>query len=755
MSIFGEGQFKIRHNTTEIVLAHESVIVEKSQAVQSYLRVSQRFEINYKKFGNVDNYKIVLYFPSYEVFDTIMSMNGKIVEISPHLDVPYQKKQCYMWAFYDDTVPYRDKLFIEIDGVTLNTDIKNKEFYVLDVTPENLEPAFNQNNNMRLIFSDSVDYDTANLDNIKLTYSDDVGVIDFSVLSYENIVIFKLNKMLIANKIVNITVNELVKSEDGVLIREPFSSSFTVGGYQQLVVNSVAPIDNSTDISIATDIEVEFNNDINPLTLLQNNIYLEHRFKLTTGYFDYTDDYVEIQDDISLNPVNITISLWIKLIYIDDQVFISKNYLDNAIPYDVRLVGGHVQFQFYDTTWRTVLSTAITINTEYNIVCSYDGLKLRIFINKVLSGETSYIGSLPSNTNPLWIGRYPGGHTPAGHIGYIKIWNTAIINIQDIKRIYNDLDVNPDNIVMFLKFNEISGTTINDYSGLGNHGVLYNCDISFFRILRDIEIVSCVLTVSPLSNKVVVMSPNFFLYSGEQYRLVINPGLRDISNGQLLTNFYSDFMTMSYNYGFFCGYYDGQNDYAISNSQIFSGLIDSSSITFMAKIKPSEFKNGSEIFSLGSQYSMTLNTGGFITIKSGSNSIISTGRLIVGNIYFVAVSKLSTVHTVFIFNESGVLISSANAIYSISGEWNNTSFLKIGAGTFYRGMIGFVNLYSTYKTEYQLTSIISGSADVDNLERRYMHDDGSGTILHDVSVNNENALLENINELSFWRDFTQ
>lgn len=752
MALFGLDMMKLQFGTIIINLVSDYSLIIKSNEDKTFELVNQYENVVIEKLGFRTKYKITLIEPSYELIDNLDLLNGEIIDVTPHTDKPDIKFKCYLTFFYDDSIPYRDRIFIEMESLDILNYIGNKDFFVEYVHPVNRTIGFNQNEPITITFSDSIDIQTVIPTNIMLRYSDG-GIIGFTVTAFNRTVEFFLTGMLIANKMVDIIVTTAVKSAAGEYISQIFLSQFTTGGYEQLAINSVSPLDNEISVALDKDIEVEFNNDIDILTVSQNNIYLEHGFKLTTGYFDFSNDYVEIQNSISLNPVNITISFWMKIAYIDNQILISKNYSDDVCPYDIRIVDGKIVFGFFDTTWRTIESGVITVNTEYNVVCSYDGLKLRMFINKELESELSYTGSIPSNTNTLWIGKYPGGHTPAGNLGYIKIWNIGISNISEIKEIYRDLGIYQANLVMFLKFDETSGVDVADSSGNGNNGIAYNTMTGFFVTLRNVESVQCTRNLKAGDNKIIILSPNFYLSTDEEYRLTVTQNIRDISNGQLLSQFNSKFTTSSYSYGYLCGYYDGQNDYA-SSSAVFSGLIDTAQLSIIVKIKPLEFKAGAQIIALGNDYVISLNTGGYISLYSKGIKITETGGLSVGNIFFIAVSKVSTIHTLYIFNEFGILVSTANGVYSIGGAWSSGT-LRIGAGEYYRGLLGFLSIYSTSKTQSQFYSIINGSQDEDFLERKYMHDDGTGTVLKDASENDVDAVLYNIDELSFWRNFSQ
>jgi hypothetical protein len=132
------------------------------------------------------------------------------------------------------------------------------------------------------------------------------------------------------------------------------------------------------------------------------------------------------------------------------------------------------------TSWINVTSPtgAMALNTWYHVAGSYDGDTLRAFINGIQVAATPFTGSIvPPTAYPITIGRLSDqAQTPSrywfGNIDEVRIWNRALSKSEILanKNSHLDTSVMQTGLVGYYRFNEGTGTNINDLSGSGNNG---------------------------------------------------------------------------------------------------------------------------------------------------------------------------------------------------------------------------------------------------------------------------------------------
>jgi hypothetical protein len=132
------------------------------------------------------------------------------------------------------------------------------------------------------------------------------------------------------------------------------------------------------------------------------------------------------------------------------------------------------------TSWINVTSPtgAMALNTWYHVAGIYDGDTLRAFINGIQVAATPFTGSIvPPTAYPITIGRLSDqAQTPSrywfGNIDEVRIWNRALSKSEILanKNSHLDTSVVQTGLVGYYRFNEGTGTNINDLSGSGNNG---------------------------------------------------------------------------------------------------------------------------------------------------------------------------------------------------------------------------------------------------------------------------------------------
>ena len=150
--------------------------------------------------------------------------------------------------------------------------------------------------------------------------------------------------------------------------------------------------------------------------------------------FDGTDDYLQVPSSSSLNPATITVEAWFKATDITGQTYppIVKKADANA-GYALEIYHGDSKLRFWvyidSVGWKSSpASGAISLDTWYHAVGTYDGSYVRLYINgsEVTSG-TAQSGTIKAATNPLNIGRDPSNTSRLfnGTIDEVRIWDEA------------------------------------------------------------------------------------------------------------------------------------------------------------------------------------------------------------------------------------------------------------------------------------------------------------------------------------------
>ena len=214
-----------------------------------------------------------------------------------------------------------------------------------------------------------------------------------------------------------------------------------------------------------------------PLSAARVLLHPPKRYAL---YFDGEDDYVEVAHDpvITFTNEDFTITFYANLVYGSNDVILSKGayesdgwYIQQRPYRRISLFTNQAGAHQETTTSENVFEDG---EWFYSAVVRR-GTKAYIYINGEDKTETQPDIIDPiTNTRNLYIMRYEEhGYESKGTIAFIRIYNRALSATEIQHNYLNPMSPVLDGLVLWLKMEEGSGTTVHDYSGYGNDGTIY------------------------------------------------------------------------------------------------------------------------------------------------------------------------------------------------------------------------------------------------------------------------------------------
>jgi len=150
--------------------------------------------------------------------------------------------------------------------------------------------------------------------------------------------------------------------------------------------------------------------------------------------YDGVDDYVEVSNESAFDFTSeITLEFWINPNSVSGtQGIISKNFGNNAHPYQIRLNNDEILFGFYSNTigWQPVQTSNanLQVGEWVHIACTYNMVQAKIFVNGELMAQASRNFEIPQNDQPLEIGRSKDVSFEyfSGTIDEVRVWDIAL-----------------------------------------------------------------------------------------------------------------------------------------------------------------------------------------------------------------------------------------------------------------------------------------------------------------------------------------
>ncbi|MBL7922579.1 MAG: LamG domain-containing protein [Bacteroidia bacterium] len=202
---------------------------------------------------------------------------------------------------------------------------------------------------------------------------------------------------------------------------------------------------------------------------------------------------VSFSNGSDLAPANaITVEAWIKAsswaFNVFDGTIVCKHSWSNGEQGYVLRAGNNGQADFTvcgldllgnPISWQSATSASgiMNLNTWYHVAGTYDGDTLRVFVNGIQQGALPLPGGMLTGTAyPVAIGRLSDQaqfqtRYWTGQMDEVRIWDRALSSSELLSRYNTHLDASQETGLMgYWRFNEGTGTLLNDSSGNGIHG---------------------------------------------------------------------------------------------------------------------------------------------------------------------------------------------------------------------------------------------------------------------------------------------
>jgi len=224
-----------------------------------------------------------------------------------------------------------------------------------------------------------------------------------------------------------------------------------------------------------------------PLSAARVLLHPPKRYALS---FDGENDYVETSS-ITIGPP-ITVEVMFKPSMIPQPrpyPMLITNWIDDADNGFIFRLDNSDPPTLYvllrkDGAVSAVISQTLTSSiTWYYAAFTYDGSVLKLIVNESTT-ETNVSNALSSVTSRIRLGfKLAVDDGFLGYEAFARIYSQALSASEIQHNYFNPMSPILDGLVLWLKMEEGSGTTVHDYSGYGNDGTIYGA--SWTEITHD------------------------------------------------------------------------------------------------------------------------------------------------------------------------------------------------------------------------------------------------------------------------------
>lgn len=187
---------------------------------------------------------------------------------------------------------------------------------------------------------------------------------------------------------------------------------------------------------------------------------------------------------------------------------------------DANVANNKVQFvlSINNVQQKLASTTALNANTWYHVAATYDGAAMKIYINGVLDVSKSQTGSVSSN-GAFNVGYlYNTSRNFNGKVDEVRVWKRALSQTEISQNMCN-VSVPATSLAAYWKFNEGSGSSVQDTSGNGvtltltgvdasNWGTDIPCTTGTSKLARNTSVQKAIGSAGASGKNQIKMYPN-------------------------------------------------------------------------------------------------------------------------------------------------------------------------------------------------------------------------------------------------------
>ncbi len=209
--------------------------------------------------------------------------------------------------------------------------------------------------------------------------------------------------------------------------------------------------------------------------------------------FDGSNDYVACGNGASLkrNGLNaVTVEAWVKPTGgIWGAVASKFVHTATAEGYSLEIFSDNRVAFLMGNNWSdwnaTSSSIPIPAGVWSHIAATYDGATMRVYINGVFTGSTSFANGITDSGTDFLIGCRSGTTFFPGQIDEVRVWNTARTETELRENMMHTLVGNEAGLSAYYRLDNLDGVNIYDLSANANNGTLTNMDANTDWVTSD------------------------------------------------------------------------------------------------------------------------------------------------------------------------------------------------------------------------------------------------------------------------------
>ncbi len=198
--------------------------------------------------------------------------------------------------------------------------------------------------------------------------------------------------------------------------------------------------------------------------------------------FDGINDRIIVNDNAILNPSQITLSTWVKLVQNgpSEKYIINKSYDPTPRYWSLRIgADGRLNVEtrinnVYHEYWASQANGVISNNVWHHLVLTYDGQKTKLFLNSNLVLEENQTGTLSPFTHDLAFGYFKHNNMPP--FGYF--WDGQIDDVFFFNRALSTQEISQLNTIGQTTYAWSTGETTATINPTPTATTTYWCDVT-------------------------------------------------------------------------------------------------------------------------------------------------------------------------------------------------------------------------------------------------------------------------------------